>query len=71
MNNRDKINTELLVNINNSLQVMNVLMLSLSKFGNNDKDNLRSTLDSLRTESARINGALDLVNEQENKKESS
>jgi len=71
VNNRDKINTELLVNINNSLQVMNILMLSLSKFGNSDKDNLRSTLESLRTESARINGALDLVNEQENKKESS
>jgi len=70
MNNRDKINTELLININNSLQVMNILMLSLSKFGNSDKDNLRSTLECLRTESARINGALDLVNEQENKKES-
>jgi hypothetical protein len=70
MNNRDKINTELLININNSLQVMNILMLSLSKFGGSDKDNLRSTLESLRTESARINGALELVNEQENKKES-
>jgi uncharacterized protein YfkK (UPF0435 family) len=71
MNNRDKINTELLININNSLQVMNVLVLSLSKFDSSDKDSLRGTLDSLRTESARINGALDLVNEQENKKESS
>jgi len=71
MNNRDKINTELLININNSLQVMNVLILSLSKFDSSDKDSLRGTLDSLRTESARINGALALVNEQENKKESS